>query len=174
MKSRTSTFIAGVAAIAAPQACAATGTTTDAVSHAESVARLPFEADYPTPETTWTLDDELFYQRAVQTYLWALPAVNMFAMKEGQARTFGEGYEVMAIFEQRLKPNTLITTPNSDVIYGIGFLDVGRDGPMVIEAPPMMQALIDDFWHRPIEGPEIDGVKYLADIGLPGPDKGKG
>ena len=98
----------------------------------------------------------------------------MFAMKEGQAKTFGEGYNVLAIFEKRLKPNTLIATPNSDVIYGLGFLDLGKDGPMVIDAPPMLQALIDDFWHRPIEGPEIDGVKYFADNGLPGPDKGKG
>ena len=138
------------------------------------LANAPFKNDYPTDATSRTLDEELFFQRAVQTYLWALPAVNMYAMKEGQAKTFGEGYNVMAIFEKRLKANTLITTPNSDVIYGIGFLDLGKDGPMVIEAPPMLQALIDDFWHRAIEGPEIDGVKYYADIGLPGPDKGKG
>jgi len=138
------------------------------------LASLPFENDYPTQETSRTLDEELFFQRAVQTYLWALPAVNMYAMKEGQAKVFGEGYNVLAIFENRLKARTLITTPNSDVIYGIGFLDLGKDGPMVIEAPPRLQALIDDFWHRPIEGPEIDGVKYFADIGIPGPDKGKG
>ena len=140
----------------------------------QALADQTFKADYPTPEATRTLDEELYFQRAVQTYLWALPAVNMFAMKEGQAKTFGEGYHVMAIFEKRLKPNTLITTPNSDVIYGLGFLDLGKDGPMVIDAPPMLQALIDDFWHRPIEGPEIDGVKYYGDIGLPGPDRGKG
>jgi hypothetical protein len=44
----------------------------------------------------------------------------------------------------------------------------------VIEAPPMLQALLDDFWHRPLVGPELNGVQYLGDIGLPGPDKGKG
>ncbi len=135
---------------------------------------LAFVNDYPTPETTVALDEDLYYQRAVQTYLWALPSVNMYAMKEGQARTFGEGYNVFAVFENRLKANTIITTPNSDVIYGIGFLDLAKDGPMVIEAPPKLQALIDDVWHRPIEGPEIDGIKYLADIGLPGPDRGEG
>ena len=140
----------------------------------QELANLSFKNDYPTKEATRTLDEELYFQRAVQTYLWALPAVNMYAMKEGQAKTFGEGYNVLAIFEKRLKANTLITTPNSDVIYGIGFLNLGKNGPMVIEAPPMLQALIDDFWHRPIEGPEIAGVKYYADIGLPGPDQGKG
>lgn len=140
----------------------------------QTLAELPFENDYPTQETTRSLDEELYFQRGVQTYLWALPAVNMHAMKEGQANTFGEGYNVLAIFENRLKAHTLITTPNSDVIYGLGFLDLGKAGRMVIDVPPMLQALIDDFWHRPIEGPEIDGVKYAADIGLPGPDKGKG
>ncbi|NOR19257.1 MAG: DUF1254 domain-containing protein [Xanthomonadales bacterium] len=142
--------------------------------HYQALANAPFVEDYPTAETTRTLDEELYFQRAVQTYLWALPAVNMYAMKEGQARTFGEGYNVFAIFEKRLKANTIITTPNSDVIYGIGFLDLGKDGPMVIDAPPMLQALLDDFWHRPLIGPEIDGIQYLGDIGLPGPDKGKG
>ena len=140
----------------------------------QALANLPFHNDYPTPETSRTLDEELFFQRAVQTYLWSLPAVNMYAMKEGQEKTFGEGYNVLTIFEKRLKSNTLITTPNSDVIYGLGFLDLGKDGAMVIEAPPMLQALINDYWHRAIEGPEIDGVKYYADIGLPGPDQGKG
>lgn len=140
----------------------------------ETLANLPFESDHPTAETSRALDDELYFQRAVQVYLWALPAVNMYAMKEGQARTFGEGYDVFVVFEKRLKANTVITTPNSDVIYGIGFLDLGADGPMVVEAPPMMQALMDDFWHRPLTGPNIDGVQYLGDIGLPGPDKGEG
>ncbi len=140
----------------------------------KTLANVPFEHNYPTQETTRTLDEELYFQRAVQTYLWALPAVNMYAMKEGQARTFGEGYNIFAVFEHRLKTRTVITTPNSDVIYGLGFLDVGKDGPMVIDAPPGLQGLIDDFWHRPIEGPEVDGVKYFADIGLPGPDRGKG
>ncbi|MGD1969863.1 MAG: hypothetical protein PVI32_12900, partial [Desulfobacterales bacterium] len=40
------------------------------------LANAPFNNDYPTDETSRTLDEELFFQRAVQTYLWALPAVN--------------------------------------------------------------------------------------------------
>ncbi len=52
----------------------------------KALAEAPFVNDYPTPEATRTLDEELYFQRAVQTYLWALPAVNMHAMKEGQAK----------------------------------------------------------------------------------------
>jgi Protein of unknown function (DUF1254) len=53
-------------------------------------------------------------------------------------------------------------TPNPDVIYGLGFIDL-KDGPLVFDAPPQMQGLLDDFWHRP-----------LTDIGAAGPEQGKG
>lgn len=139
------------------------------------LAALPFEGGYPTPETRDTLDDELYFQRATQTYLWALPAVNMSAMKVGMGKAGGgTGYHVMAVTEQRLKPNTVITTPNSDVIYGLGFANLAESGPLVIDAPPKLQALLDDFWHRPLTGPTIDGRTYLGDVGIPGPDHGEG
>lgn len=140
----------------------------------QALADLPFEGGYPTAQSARGLEEELFFQRAVQAYLWALPAVNMYAMKEGMGTVAGRGYQVMSVFERRLKPNTLITTPNSDVIYGLAFADLAETGPLVIDAPPGLQALLDDFWHRPLHGPRIDGVQYLGDIGLPGPDRGKG
>lgn len=140
----------------------------------EALAALRFEGGYPTEEAARSLDEELFFQRAVQTYLWALPAMNMYAMKEGLGNAFGRGYNVMSVFEKRLKPNTIITTPNSDVIYGLAFADLSVTGPLVIDAPPGLQALVDDFWHRPLQGPVVDGVPYLGDVGIPGPDKGQG
>lgn len=142
--------------------------------HHEALAGLSFEGGYPTPESALALDEELFFQRATQVYLWALPAMNMYAMKEGLERVAGTGYNVMSVFEKRLKPNTVITTPNSDVIYGLTFADLSVTGPLVLEVPPRLQALMDDFWHRPLTGPEIDGRRYLGDVGIPGPDRGKG
>jgi hypothetical protein len=100
--------------------------------------------------------------------------VNMYAMKKGLGEVAGCGYNVMSVYEKRLKPNTIITTPNSDVIYCLGFADLAETGPLVLEAPPKIQGLLDDFWHRPLTGPAIDGVQYLGDIGIPGPDKGSG
>lgn len=141
----------------------------------ETLANLQMDGGYPTAETSRTLDDELYFQRAVQTYLWALPSVNMYAMKEGLGKTFGEGYNVVSVFEKRLKPNSVITTPNSDVIYALGFADLSKTGPLVLDVPPMLQGLLDDFWHRPLEGPlRPDGKRFLGDIGFPGPDRGKG
>ncbi|UGT58632.1 DUF1214 domain-containing protein [Nocardia asteroides] len=139
-----------------------------------ALAQEPLAGGYPTPQAAEALATELYFQRAVQTYLWALPAVNLFAMRESVGHDFGHGYNVMAVYEKRLKPNTVITTPNSDVIYGLCFVDLSQTGPLVVEAAPMVQGLVDDAWHRPLVGPEIDGVQYLADIGIPGPDQGKG
>lgn len=140
----------------------------------EALAGQPFEQGYPTAQAARTLGDELFFQRAVQVYLWALPAMNMYSMKEGMEKLHGAGNNVLNIWKTRLDAKTLALTPNSDVIYAMGFLDLTRDGPLVVEAPPGLQGLIDDYWHRPIEGPVIDGRSFYADIGIPGPDKGKG
>ena len=141
--------------------------------HADS--RIAFKGGYPTQDAEAELADELLYQRAVQSYLWALPILNMWAMKEGSESTFGSGYNVLPIWKQRLRARTLITTPNSDVIYAMGYLDLKRDGPIVIEAPPGLQGILDDFFQRPLasEG-EIDGRRWSGDVGLVGPDQGRG
>jgi len=73
----------------------------------------------PTKETAATLKEELLFQRASQTYLWAMPLINFMGMKDGSEETFGAGYNVLPIWKKRLDAKTLITTPNSDVIYAL-------------------------------------------------------
>jgi len=141
----------------------------------DELANLPFTAGFLPKEGIAALKDEIVFQRAVQSYLWALPVLNMYGMKEGSEKVFGKGYNILPIFKDRLNAKTLITTPNSDVIYALGYLDLNDDGPMVIEVPPGLQGILDDFFQRPIcsEGP-IEGRVWCGDVGLPGPDKGKG
>jgi hypothetical protein len=45
----------------------------------DALANLPFEENRPTEETAQTLPDELLFQRATQSYLWALPLINTSA-----------------------------------------------------------------------------------------------
>jgi len=47
------------------------------------------------------------------------PVLNMYGMKDGSEKIFGEGYNVLPIFKDRLNAKTLVTTPNADVIYAI-------------------------------------------------------
>jgi len=59
----------------------------------------------------------LLFQRATQTYLWAMPPINTLGMKTGSEKQFGAGYHVLPVWKKRLDAKTLVTTPNSDVIY---------------------------------------------------------
>ena len=137
----------------------------------DELAELPFSENRPTEETAQTLRDELLFQRATQTYLWAMPLINTLGMKYGSEEIFGSGYNVLPIWKERLDAKTLVTTPNSDVIYAMSYVDLGEDGPLVFEAPPMLQGILLDFWQRPIP---VDGGKFFGDVGLAGPDAGQG
>lgn len=124
---------------------------------------LAFPENYPTEASADRLYDEMLFQRACQVVIWSLPATALWAMKKGSEAQFGEGSNVFPIWKDRLSAETVVSTPNSDVIYGMGYLDLKKDGPTVIEVPPKLQGILDDFWHRP-----------LTDVGFVGPDKGKG
>jgi hypothetical protein len=93
-------------------------------SHFEQLANLPFAENRPTADTARTLQDELLFQRATQTYLWALPLINTLGMKIGSEKQFGAGYNVLPIWKKRLDAKTLVTTPNSDVIYAMSYVRV--------------------------------------------------
>jgi hypothetical protein len=100
--------------------------------------------------------------------------MNTLGMKVGSEKAFGAGYNVLPVWKKRLDTKTLVTTPNSDVIHAMSYLDLGKDGPIVFEAPPGLQGILLDFWQRPIPDPTIDGRAFFGDVGLPGPDGGKG
>ena len=137
----------------------------------EALANTPMFENRVAAGSAQTLMDELLFQRATQTYLWALPLINTLGMKEGSEKLFGAGYNVLPVWKKRLDAKTLVTTPNSDVIYAMSYVDLGKDGPLVFEAPPNLQGILMDFWQRPIP---VDGGKFAGDVGLPGPDAGKG
>ena len=140
----------------------------------DALAKSPMAENRPTAATAKFLRDELLFQRATQTYLWALPLINTLGMKFGSEKVFGAGYNILPVWKKRLDAKTLVTTLNSDVIYAMNYIDVGRDGPMVMEAPAGLQGILLDLWQRPIPGPTIDGHAFAGDVGLPGPDGGKG
>ncbi len=76
--------------------------------HYSELANLPFPGGYPATKFVQPLQDEWLFQRAVQVYLWTLPALSVFAMKEGSEQKFGAGYNVLPIFKHRLDAKTLI------------------------------------------------------------------
>jgi hypothetical protein len=79
-------------------------------THWDEISALPFKENRPTKETAQTLRDELLFQRATQTYLWAMPLINTLGMKYGSGKVFGAGYNVLPIWKKRLDAKTLVTT----------------------------------------------------------------
>lgn len=110
-----------------------------------------------------SLLDELYYQRAIQTYFTMLPGLNVIGMRDGSEATFGKGYNVLPIWKDRMDSRAWVPTPNADVIYSMNYLDLKETGPLVIAAPPNVIGMFTDFFQRTI-----------TDVGAIGPDRARG
>jgi hypothetical protein len=143
----------------------------EVIQHQETIAALPMLANRAVPESALALRDALLCHRATQTYLWALPLIYTLGMRRGSESAFGQGYYVLLVWKQRLDAKTQATTPNSDVIYAMSYVDLGRDGALVFDARPMLPGILMDFWQRPSP---VDGGAFVGDVGFFRPDQGQG
>lgn len=109
------------------------------------------------------LRDELYYQHAIHAYMTMQPALNTIGMRDGSEKAFGAGYNVLPIWKNRMDSRTWVPTPNADVIYSMSYLDLKKDGPLVVAAPPNIIGMFTDFFQRTI-----------TDVGAVGPDRARG
>ena len=122
---------------------------------------LKFFDGVPTEETAAKVWDQLDFQRAVESMILTTPAASLSGFRRG-IREFGPDNETAILWEERLDSKALLLTGNTSVIYLFMWLDT-KNGPVVLETPPNILALVDDFWFH-----------YVTDIGNAGPDRGKG
>ena len=119
------------------------------------------EEGYPIPETAQRARDDADFQRAMVAYRFWYPTVSAEGIFNGNRELGikdGEAWGIAAA-----GPRQIGFTLNSDTPYGSGVLDVSN-GPMVIELPPgPLIGLVDDHHQG-----------WVLDMGLPGPDAGKG
>nr|WP_319396883.1 DUF1254 domain-containing protein [uncultured Desulfobacter sp.] len=127
------------------------------------IGELGFEGGYPSDETIGKLYDEMDFQRAVQAYLWAIPLVGFAQWQAEHENVFG-AKDGDLVYYVSFKDKLGLLTSNSSTPYIVGFLNLSRTGPLVIDYPagPTAGGILD-FWQRPV-----------IDLGLTGPDKGKG
>ena len=119
--------------------------------------------NYITDESSILLFDAMDMQRAAQAYIWSTPIVSFYTWIEEQNRVYETGnLGEFAVFES-LKEKRGVVTGNLTTPYIIQFFNL-KDGAVQIEYPegPTAGGLLD-LWQRPI-----------ADVGLTGPDQGKG
>ncbi|MCK1474439.1 DUF1254 domain-containing protein, partial [Bradyrhizobium sp. 197] len=125
------------------------------------IGTLKFIDGFPDEATAAKVYDNLDFQRGVQAYLAALPAVSIEAFLKGFAE-FGSVNQTVLISEQLLNAKSLFLTANTTTPYTLLYLST-KDGPLVVEIPPEVLGPIDDAWFR-----------WVSDVGITGPDKGKG
>ena len=87
----------------------------------------------------------------------------MVALRNGHRELGVTEANQVAIFENLMDSKSLWLTANTETVYASAFLDLGADGPTVIESPPNVLGILDDMWMR-----------YVGDIGNAGPDRGQG
>ncbi|MEW1865599.1 DUF1254 domain-containing protein [Streptomyces sp. NBC_00669] len=129
----------------------------------EGLLELDLADGIPAEASARRLYEEMLFQRAVQAFALTLPAVNVIAMRDASEKQFGAGYHVLPVWKDRMDARCKVTTPNADVIYAMSYLDLKKDGPLVVQAPPKVLGLFTDFWQR-----------CLSDVGPSGPDAGQG
>lgn len=122
---------------------------------------LNFFDGFPDNPTAEKLFDNLDFQRAVQAYLLAIPAVSQVTNRDA-IRTLGPVNTVVPIFEQLLDSRSIFLTANDNTVYSWTWLDL-KNGPIVLEVPPKVLGAINDIWFR-----------WVIDVGITGPDKGEG
>ncbi|MFN8095213.1 MAG: DUF1254 domain-containing protein [Vicinamibacteria bacterium] len=134
-------------------------TTPDSVE--TRLGTLKFFDGFPDDATVEKVYDNLDFSRGVQAFLNAMPGASLYAMREGM-RSQGADNQTVLIFETLADSRALLLTANSETVYSFMWLDL-KNGPLVIEVPPNILGMIDDFWFR-----------YVGDVGNAGPDRGKG
>ena len=51
------------------------------------------------------------------------------------------------IMETLMDSKSLFLTPNTETVYNLMWLDL-KDGPLVLETPPNILGIVDDFWFQ--------------------------
>jgi len=134
-------------------------TTPDTVE--SRIGTLQFKDGYPTEETAAKIRDELDYLHGVEAFMNSIHGVSLYALRQGFADV-GIKDGDFVICSTLMDSRSLFLTANADTVYFWGNLDLSK-GPLVVETPPMVLGIFDDFWFR-----------WVGDFGLAGPDKGQG
>ena len=129
------------------------------VARAARSAKEP--CGFPPVADTQTLYDDADLNRAIQAYRFFYPTVSGAAIFKGNRDIGIVDNKVFGYLDT--KPHHVGFTLNSDTPYGPIQLDLS-DGPMVVELPA-----------GPLIGVALDvNQRWVADLGIPGPDEGRG
>lgn len=126
-----------------------------------NASRYTFDAGHPTAATVEQAYADADLARAIAAYKFFYPTVSGAAIVKGNAAAGLVPNKVFGVLE--CGPEQLMYTGNSDTPYGPLLLDLSI-GPLVVELEP-----------GPLIVVSLDiNQRWVADMGLPGPDAGNG
>ena len=127
------------------------------------IGTLEFSNQYPSNESMQTILDSMDFHGATQAYLWGIPIASFANMQYYNLDVLKVRQGELVHFVS-LKERLGILTGNATTPYLLGTANLLETGPFVIDLPAgAIGGMVDDFWQRPV-----------TDVGLVGPDKGKG
>lgn len=96
------------------------------------IGELTFEHGYPSRKSVEKLYEAMDFHRATQAYIWALPIVSMAEWQLVHENQFKADDGDLVIYTST-KQKLGILTANATTPYIIGFYDLGRSGPVIVE-----------------------------------------
>lgn len=127
----------------------------------QSTGAYDIQGGFPSAETIRRAYDDADLARAIEAYKFFFPTVSLAATAKGNLAA-GLGYN-KGFLLLKGGPSQTVLTPNSDTPYTGALIDLS-DGPIVFEFPEgVLMAVVNDLNQR-----------YVMDMGVPGPDHGKG
>ena len=150
------------------------GTLLEDISHEKSMEELPLgvqkietrsgtitiDHDYLTPESAQLLSDELFFQRAIQVYHLALPAVGGAGIFYEQDKV-GASVGDIIYWSDFMNSEIDLLTGNTSVLYFMSLQDLS-EGPIIVHMPAgNLQGHADNIYQQ-----------VITDWGIVGPNEG--
>lgn len=129
-----------------------------------SIGKLRFFDGLPDEATIQKVYDNLDRSRAMHAFLDMIPLASIEAMRAGFVEIGCDACHKVILFGDLMDSHSLFLTGNTDTVYVASILNLGEDGPTVIEVPGGAgPGTVNDAYFR-----------FVCDMGKPGPDKGAG
>jgi hypothetical protein len=135
-------------------------TTPDSVN--TRIGTLRFHNGVPDEQTVKLVYDQLDFSRGVEAFLTGIPATSVRAACNGLEQVGVKPNQGIGITGDLMDARSLFLTANTTTVYVFSCLDL-NNGPAVFQVPSGVLGPVDDAYFR-----------WVTDIGLTGPDAGKG
>ena len=126
-----------------------------------------FEVGIPAPQTVEALFDEIDYQRACQSYLWAMPLMGFYEWMFVHDRLGVERGQV--VYHESYQSKLGGLTFNTSTPYVVTFVDL-REGPLRVDIPDApVRGAMHSMWQVGITQMTEPGAYVLLGPGMPEP-----